>query len=98
MSSPNLETSVAPRQGMNQFGPGRVVKEGKIHWVVGLTWVNGLGASMIQLSHLNYLEISTIDSGLESTLRTMMQKSPGLYSVFNKAASFLRSIYLERRT
>ena len=52
---------------MNRFAPGRVVKEGKMHWVVGLTWVSGSGASMIQLSNLNYLVISTMNSRLGYT-------------------------------
>ena len=38
-----------------------------MHWVVGLTWVSGSGASMIQLSNLNYLAISRMNSDLGNT-------------------------------
>ena len=52
---------------MNQFAPGRAVKKGEMHWVIGLTWVSGLGALMIQLSNLNYFAISTMNLGLGDT-------------------------------
>ena len=67
MSSPAQETSVAPRRDMNRSAPGRAVKEGKMRLVVGLTWVSGSGASTIQLSNLNYLIISTMNSSLGYT-------------------------------
>ena len=40
-----------------------------MHWIVGLTWVSGSGTSTIQLSNLNYLIISTMNSGLGNTYR-----------------------------
>ena len=58
LNSPRQKNLDALRQGINLFAPGKAVREGATSWVVKLTWVRGLGTSIIQLSNFNYILVN----------------------------------------
>ena len=97
MSSLSGQSSVALRPGMNQFALQKAVLKGMTSWVVTPTRVRGPDASIIHFSSF-YCLLSRALQIPSLGPRTVMLKSLRLYSVVNKAVSFLRSIYLERRT